>query len=158
MGKSRACGTDSITVVDCNAIRSRYAKDDLPCSRTTSVRVVNSSVIKNGVPVQWKSATVIPLYKKGDRGDRNNYRPISILPVVAKLCECIVCTQLTEYLTTHNILCPQQYGYRSGLSTEAALLDAVTYATSNIDKGLVTSLIIVDTSKAFDSIEHGRLL
>ena len=42
--------------------------------------------------------------------------------------------------------------------TEAALLDAVTYTVSNIDRGLVTSLVTADTSKAFDSVEHGRLL
>ena len=62
------------------------------------------------------------------------------------------------YLTTNHILCPQQYGFRPGLSTEAALLDAVTFATDNIDRGLVTSLVTADTSKAFDSVEHGRLL
>ena len=150
MGKSRACGSDGITVA--------MLKSTFPVIGPHLLRVINSSITKSEVPLQWKSATVIPLYKKGDRGDPNNYRPISILPVVAKLCERIVCSQLTEYLSTHNILCPQQYGFRPGLSTEAALLDAVTYATSNIDKGHVTSLITVDTSKAFDSVEHGRLL
>ena len=44
------------------------------------------------------------------------------------------------------------------MSTEAALLDAVTYSVNNIDRGLVTSLVTADTSKAFDSVEHGRLL
>ena len=77
---------------------------------------------------------------------------------MAKLCERVVCSQLMSYLTNCRILCPQQYGFRPGLSTEAALLDAVTYSVSNIDKGLVTSLVTADTSKAFDSVEHGRLL
>ena len=78
--------------------------------------------------------------------------------MVAKLCERVVCTQLMTYVSRHHILCPQQYGFRPGLSTEAALLDAVTFATDNIDRGLVTSLVTADTSKAFDSVEHGRLL
>ena len=69
-----------------------------------------------------------------------------------------MCTQLMSYLVQHHILCPQQYGFRPGLSTEAALLDAVTFATDNIDRGLVTSLVTADTSKAFVSVEHGRLL
>ena len=110
------------------------------------------------LPQQWKAATVTALHKKGDVGDPNNYRPISVLPVVAKLCERVVCTQLISYLTQHHILCPEQYGFRPGLSTEAALLDAVTFATENIDRGLVTTLVTADTSKAFDSVEHGRLL
>ena len=77
---------------------------------------------------------------------------------MSKLCERVVCTQLTEYLVSHNILCPEQYGFRPGLSTEAALLDTITYAVNNIDNGRVTSLVTADTSKAFDSVEHDRLL
>ena len=110
------------------------------------------------MPGQWKSAVVIPLYKKGDRHDPGNYRPISIIPVVAKLCERVVCSQLMTYLDGNDLLCPQQYGFRPGMSTGAAMLDVVTYVTDNIDRGLVTSLVTADTSKAFDSVEHGRLL
>ena len=45
-----------------------------------------------------------------------------------------------------------------GITVETALLDAVSFATDQIDKGMVTSLVTADTSKAFDSVEHGRLL
>ena len=100
----------------------------------------------------------MPLYKNGDAKEPSDYRPISVLPVVSKLCERIICTQLMSYLSEHHLLCPQQYGFRPGLSTEAALLDAVTYTVSNIDRGLVTSLVTADTSKAFDSVEYDRLL
>ena len=107
---------------------------------------------------QWKAATVTALHKNGDTSDPNNYRPISVIPVVAKICERVVCTQLMTYLTAYNVLCRQQYGFRPGQSTEAALLDTVTLATDNIDRGMMTSLVTADTSKAFDSVEHGRLL
>ena len=73
------------------------------------------------MPLEWKAATVTPLYKNGDKNDPSNYRPISILPVVAKLCERVICTQLMTFLKSHCILCPQQYGFRLGLSTEAAV-------------------------------------
>ena len=122
------------------------------------LKLVNCSITSCDLPAQWKAATVTALHKKGDVTDPNNYRPISVLPTVAKLCERVVCTQLMSYLSQHHILCPQQYGFRPGLSTEAALLDAVTFAIENIDRGLVTSLVTADTSKAFDSVEHGRLL
>ena len=62
------------------------------------------------------------------------------------------------YLDCHCLLCPQQYGFRPGMSTGAALLDMVTYVTDNIDRGLMTSLVTADTSKAFDTVEHSRLL
>ena len=130
----------------------------LPVVGPHLLRLVNCSIVNCDLPPLWKAAVVTALHKKGDTDDPNNYRPISVLPVVAKLCERVVCTQLMSYLVQHHILCPQQYGFRPGLSTEAALLDAATFATENIDRGLVTSLVTADTSKAFDSVEHGRLL
>ena len=110
------------------------------------------------LPLEWKAATVTSLHKKGSVSEPGNYRPILILPVVAKLSERVVCGQLMSYLSSHQVRCPQQYGFRPGLSTEASLLDTVTFATENLDRGAVTSLITADTSKAFDSVEHGRLL
>ena len=63
-----------------------------------------------------------------------------------------------EYLVSHHILCPQQYGLRPGTSTDAVVFDAVTLATQNVDRGFVTSLVIADKYNAFDSVERGRLL
>ena len=120
--------------------------------------VINSSVVTCKVPRQWKSAIVTPMHKKGDPSDLSNYRPISILPAVAKFCERVVCRQLTDYLSSHHILCPQQFDVRPGLSTDAAMLNAIIYATDKMAEGVVTSLITADTLKAFDSVEHGRLL
>ena len=150
MGSSRACGSDGITI---EMLRLTFA-----VVGPHLLHIINSCIVKCDMPLQWKAAIVTPLFKKGDRNDPSNYRPISIIPVVAKLCERVICTQLMTYLTSHCILCPQQYGFRPGLSTEAAVLDAVVFATDNIDRGLVTSLVTADTSKAFDSVEHGRLL
>ena len=150
MGTSRACGPDGITI--------EMLKMTFAVVGPHLLHIINSCIRNCDMPVKWKAATVTPLYKKGDRSDPSNYRPISIIPVVAKLCERVICTQLMAYLTSHCILCPQQYGFRPGLSTEAAMLDAVVYATENVDSGRVTSLVTADTSKAFDSVEHGRLL
>ena len=122
------------------------------------LHVINSCIARCELPPSWRAATVVPLHKGGDVHDPSNYRPISILPVVSKLCERVVCSQLMDYLLSHSILCSEQYGFRPGLSTEAALLDVITYVTDNIDGGRVTSLVTADTSKAFDSVEHGRLL
>ena len=150
MGTSRACGPDGITI--------EMLKMTFAVVGPHLLHIINSCIRGCDMPAEWKAATVTPLYKKGDRSDPSNYRPISIIPVVAKLCERVICTQLMTYLTSHCILCPQQYGFRPGLSTEAAMLDAVVYATENVDSGRVTSFVTADTSKAFDSVEHGRLL
>ena len=150
MSSSKACGEDGITIA---MLRMTF-----PVVGPHLLHIINNSIIHSELPPSWKAATIIPLYKSGDKDSPSNYRPISVLPVVAKLCERVVCTQLMDYLTSHHGMCPQQYGFRPGLSTEAALLDAVGYITDNIDGGRVTSLVTADTSKAFDSVEHGRLL
>ena len=150
MGASKASGNDGITI---SMIRMTFS-----VVGPHILHVVNSCITRCELPPAWRAATVVPLHKGGDVQDPSNYRPISILPVVSKLCERVVCSQLMNCLLSHNILCSEQYGFRPGLSTEAALLHTVTYVTDNIDKGRVTSLITADTSKAFDSVEHGRLL
>ena len=122
------------------------------------LHVVNSSLVSGNVPGLWKTASVTPLFKGGNQDDPNNFRPISILSVVGKLCERIVANQLVAYLSECNVLCPNQHGFRPGHSTESAMLYAVNILTSNIDRGLVTLLTTTDTSKAFDSVQHSRLL
>ena len=101
---------------------------------------------------------VIPLFKKGNRDDPANYRPISILSVVGKLCEKVVSLQLSEYLQSHHILTSSQHGFRSGHSTETAMLETVRYLTDSMDKGRISTLLAADTSRAFDTVEHNRLI
>ena len=150
MGTSKASGADGITI---GMIRTTFS-----VVGPHILHVVNSCITRCELPTSWRAASVVPLHKGGNVHDPSNYRPISILPVLSKLCERVVCSQLMAYLLSHNLLCSEQYGFRPGLSTEAALLDTVTYITDNIDGGRVTSLVTADTSKAFDSVEHGRLL
>ena len=81
-------------------------------------------------------ASVTPLFKSGNVTDVNNYRPVSILPTVSKLAERVVCNQLMSYLVvTHDVLCPEQHGFRPAHSTESALLDAVSYISTSRDGG-----------------------
>ena len=150
MGVSRASGVDGVTI--------QMLRMTFPVVGPHLLEVVNSSLVTGQVPRMWKIATVLPTYKTGDRTDPNNYRPLSILSVLGKVCERIVCTQLVTYLIENHVLCPQQYGFRPCHSTEHAALDAVTYVTHELDIGRVASLVTADTSKAFDSVLHGALL
>ena len=83
---------------------------------------------------------------------------MSITPTVAKLTERVVCDQLMQYLLSHGVLCEEQHGFRPGRSTESAMLDAVSHITQIIDEHMIACLTTIDTSKAFDSVQHGRLL
>ena len=110
------------------------------------------------LPAEWKVARVVPLHKSGSMDDPSNYRPLSLLSTVAKVAERVVCDQLMTYLMTHDILTDSQHGFRPGRSTESAMLDAVGFLMNGLDEGLIGCLTTADTSKAFDSVQHPRLL
>ena len=77
---------------------------------------------------------------------------------MSKIAERVVCTQLSNYLTKNNLQSNHQYAYRCGHSTEDAVLDAISWATKEIDKGQLASVTTIDLSKAFDSVDHDILL
>ena len=122
------------------------------------LHVINHSLITGRVPPIWKLATVVPLYKEGPATEPSNYRPISVLSVVGKLAEKVVCSQLLEYVTSHHILADSQYAYRPHHSTEHAVLDIVGHISNNMNAGKVTSISSTDLSKAFDCVNRATLL
>ena len=86
--------------------------------------IINQSITNGIFPNAWKRARVSPIFKEGRRTDPNNYRPISVLPVVSKLIERVVFNQLYEYLNNNNLLTESQSGFRPMFSTETDLLEA----------------------------------
>ena len=150
MSGSRACGDDGITI--------QMIRMTLPVIGPELLHVINASITSGIVPISWKMADVIPLHKSGCKLDPNNYRPVSILPTVEKITERIICEQLMAYLLDHNVLCSEQHGFRPGHSTESAMLDAVGQLVESMDSGLISCITTADTSKAFDSVKHARLL
>ena len=109
-------------------------------------------------PTDWKSSKVIPLFKKRERRDLNNYRPISNIPVVAKVFERIIYNQVYAFLVDNNLLTSSQSGFRGLHSTVTALLEATNYWAYNIDSGNVNSVVFLDLKKAFDTVDHEVLL
>ena len=73
--------------------------------------IINQSLRSRIFPDQLKIAKVTPIYKD-DKKLIKNYRPISVLPVISKVFETVICDQLNEYFTSNNLFSPQQYGFR----------------------------------------------
>ena len=109
-------------------------------------------------PDDWKCARVTPLFKQGEASDLNNYRPISVISVLAKVFERIVYDQLYNFLSNEDIISTHQSGFRSLHSTVTALLEATDDWAFNIDRGNVNAVVFLDLKKAFDTLDHDILL
>ena len=84
----------------------------------------------------------------------NNYRPISVISVVAKIFEKLIFEQLYEYLNNNNLISASQSGFRTLYSTLTALIETVDNWSINIDNGLLNGVIFIDLKKAFHTIDH----
>ena len=98
------------------------------------------------------------MFKQGKRNQLDNYRPISIIPVVAKIFERIVYDQVKLFIDENKLLFKNQSGFRSLHSTVTALLEATNDWAYNIDCGNVNAVVFLDLKKAFDTVDHEILL
>ena len=139
-------------------ISARLLKDAADVISHPLSLIFNKS-IKSGIfPDKWKIAKITPIHKANAKNDPNNYRPISVLPIVAKVFEKVVFSQLYTYLTTNNLLTKLQSGFRANHSTLTALLSATENWLNSIDTGHLNGVTLIDLSKAFDTVDHQILL
>ena len=118
----------------------------------------NQSIQQGKFPERLKCARVIPIYKKGQKSDMNNYRPISLLNIFSKIFEKVVKTRLVNYMSENNILNANQYGFQKGKSTQDALTAFSKMLYNEIEKSNKVLSIFVDFSKAFDTVPHELLI
>ena len=100
--------------------------------------IFNISLSEGKFPDDWKKARVSPIFKSGSREECDNYRPICILSAISKIFEKIVFDQLSQYLTTNEIL--------------------TDYRLVKMDKGLINGVVFLDLKKAFDTVDHEILI
>ena len=120
--------------------------------------IFNLSLSNGIVPTNTKIAKVIPIFKKGDTLETNNYRPISLLPSLSKVLEKIIFKRVTSFLCANDIICESQFGFRAKHNTTHAILTCINNIAHAIDQRLHTVGIFLDFSKAFDTINHDILL
>ena len=104
----------------------------------------------------FKSADISAAFKQGSRNKKENYRPISILPLISKIFEKIICRQLSNHFD--NILSKFQCGFRKGYSPQHCLLLRTDKWKKAVDIHKVFGAVLTDLSKAFDFICHDLLI
>ena len=118
--------------------------------------LINLSLRVGCVPKDWKCANIVPVFKKGNKEEVINYRPISLLSLVSKIAEPCVFAHFYSFIAGN--IYPLQHGFVKGRSTITQLLDTVHRITSAIDQGVQTDVTFLDFSKAFDSVSHPNLI
>ena len=120
--------------------------------------IINLSLTTGVIPTEWKTAKITPVHKSGSTSNFDNYRPISVIPAIAKVIEKTVHHQLLEYLERNKLLSLHQFGFRQKRSTQLATILFTDCIRQSVDKGKLVGAIYVDLSKAFDTLSHSRLL
>ena len=120
--------------------------------------IFQKSIATGNLPDDWLKANVTPLFKKGNRSEPGNYRPVSLTSIPCKLLEHIIHTNIMTHLENHGFLNNQQHGFRKGRSCETQLALTVDDLAKILNNKGQADVIIMDFSKAFDTVPHERLL
>ena len=141
-----------------DGISSSLLKDINQITVKTITLIINQSLLTGIFPDKLKIAKVVPVFKKENPHMTGNYRPISLLPVISKIFEKIVFSQLYKYFNDNNLLYNSQYGFRKGHSCEYAAMEVTDKVFKHLDNKKLPLAIFLDFSKAFDTINHKILL
>ena len=150
LNSNKAHGYDEISVAMLKLCPAEIAKP---------LNIIFCNCLSTGnFPDFWKFANVQPVYKKGDRQLKSNYRPISLLPICGKILEKIVFDSLYNYLINNDLISQDQSGFRPGDSTINQLLSITANIYDSFENYDETRAIFLDISKAFDKVWHDGLL
>ncbi|PNF23822.1 hypothetical protein B7P43_G15913 [Cryptotermes secundus] len=133
----------------------KACSDLISCPLT---HICNHSLYTGIFPDRLKISIVKPVFKKGDKYSMTNYRPISLLSTFSKILEKVMYSRINQHMHCNNILVPEQYGFRKGVSTEDAAFKLTDNVLKSIDQKRHVGGIFCDLAKAFDCVNHEILL
>ena len=147
---NKASGPDNISA----RVLTICAEEIAPILTILFTQSFNSGELPN----DWLTVNITPVFKKGDKSNPSNYRPISLTSLCCKLMEHILCHNIMNYLESNHILNDYQYGFRSSHSCQAQLISIIEELQLALDCHHQVDLLMLDFSKAFDTVPHQHLL
>ena len=149
LNPKKACGPDEIP--------ARVLKEVSQSVSCWLSFIFQQSYNCSTVPSDWSNALVTAIFKKGNKSDPANYRPISLTCICCTIMEHIILSHMSKHLSLNNILIDQQHGFREKYSF-TQLISAIHDWAKGINLCQQTDVILLDFSKAFDSVPLERLL
>lgn len=150
LNTNKASGSDGLP----NRIMKTCAEELVPAITDIYKRNLTTGTL----PSDRRNANVSPIFKKGNKHEASNYRPVSLTSVCCKLLEHIICRHILKHLENNSILTQLHNGFRSGHSCESQLIITLNDIMKNFHSKIQTDLIILDFSKTFDTEPHRKLL
>ena len=121
-------------------------------------KILNLCMQSGVYPSSFKIACVTPIFKSGKRCCINNYRPISVLPIINKIFEKLLYAKVISFLRLHKIISENQYGFLKNLDTQQAALKLIDMVLPFLGTKTIGGTLFLDFSKAFDTVDHKILL
>ncbi|KAK4832714.1 LOW QUALITY PROTEIN: hypothetical protein QYF61_025175 [Mycteria americana] len=120
--------------------------------------IYQQSWLTGEVPDHWRLANVMPIYKKAQKEDPGNYRPVSLTSVPGKIMERFILSALNRHVQATQGIRPSQHGFMKGRSCLTNLISFYDKVTRLVDEGKAVDVFYLDFSEAFDTVSHSILL
>ena len=117
-----------------------------------------SSFDSGTIPAGLKTQYITPLFKKGNKTDAANYRPVSLTSHLIKIFERVMRNRLVDFLEENSLLPSNQHGFRKTRSCLTQLIEHIDTVLRALNEGNEVDVIYLDYSKAFDKVDHKILL
>jgi hypothetical protein len=144
------CGYDEIS--------NRITKLTAPFIISPLTYICNAFLRTGVFPNRLKYAIVKPIFKKGNKQEISNYRPITLLTFFSKIIEKLIYARLHAHINMNNILVQERYGFRTHSSTERAAFTLINSILTAMNNSQIVGSIFYDLQKAFDCVNHKILL
>jgi hypothetical protein len=150
MKDTKATGIDEI--------QTEHIKQSKENTAIMVCKLITNMIEKEIWPDQLKIQVLRPIYKKGCKSDKDNYRPISLLSIIDKIIEKFFANKIREFLEKYNMLSKIQYGYTKKKGTTDLLVQINDIITKALNEGKYVGLVLIDLQKAFDTFDQEILL